>query len=302
MAKIRRLELEVTQKIAAGEVVERPVSVVKELVENSLDAGALEIRVEVQEGGKKLIRVQDDGAGMSREDAEICFERHATSKIANEVDLENISTLGFRGEALASISSIAKVVLRTSDGEGEQGTRIERRAGELLSISEVAFPRGTCIDVEEIFFNLPARRKFLRSDQAELSLIVRYLTGVALAYPGVSFSLAHSRREIINCPRVGSHRERIFQLQGKASLDNLTEVDFLAEKSSIFGYASRPPKGRADKSHQFFYINKRPIKDRVVQAALTQAYRGFLEKDSFPEAFLFLTLPYGEVDVNVHPT
>ena len=302
MARIKRLPFEVSQKIAAGEVIERPFSVVKELVENSLDAGASEIRVELLAGGKRLIRVQDDGAGMSREDAELCFERHATSKLSSEEDLEKISTLGFRGEALASISAVSEMVLKTSDEQGEQGTRVERKAGQVLAVTDIAFPRGTSVEVKDIFFNLPARRKFLRSEQSELGHVVRYLSGVALAYPEVRFSLLQAQREIINCPRVGSHRERLFQLYGKAVLSRLLEVDFQEGGGRVFGYSSRPPSGRLDRTHQLFFVNKRLVKDRVLQSALIQAYRGFLEKDRFPEAFLFLTLPYAEVDVNVHPT
>ena len=302
MSRIKRLPSEVAQKIAAGEVIERPFSIVKELVENSLDAGASEVRVELLAGGKKLIRVLDDGSGMSREDAELCFERHATSKLRSEEDLEKIATLGFRGEALASISAVSEMVLKTSDGQAEQGTRVERKAGQLVALTDIAFPRGTEIEVKDIFYNLPARRKFLRSEQSELGHIARFLSGLALAYPEVRFSLLHGRREILDCPRVGSHRERLFQLFGKEVLDRQIEVDYQEGGRRIFGYSSLPPGGRPDRSHQYFFINRRLVKDRVLQAALNQGYRGFLEKDRFPEAFLFLILPYDEVDVNVHPT
>jgi DNA mismatch repair protein MutL len=302
MAGIKRLPIEVSQKIAAGEVIERPFSVVKELVENSLDAGATEIQVELQAGGKRLIRVQDDGAGMDREDAELCFERHATSKLRSEADLGRISTLGFRGEALASISAVSEVVLKTSDGRGGQGSRVERKAAGDAVVTDIAFPRGTSVEVKDIFFNLPARRKFLRSEQSELGHAVRYLSAVALAYPEVRFSLHHGRREVLDCPRVGSLRERIFQIYGKDILDRLLEVDFREGGGRVFGYSSRPPGGRPDKGRQLFFVNKRLVKDRVLQAALNQSYRGFLEKERFPEAFLFLSLPYDEVDVNVHPT
>lgn len=301
MKKIHLLAPEISQKIAAGEVIERPFSVVKELVENALDAGASEIKVELQAGGKKYIKVQDNGAGMSREDAQLCFERHATSKISSEHDLEKITTLGFRGEALASISAVSELVLKTSDGEDEMGIRVERKGGDLVSVQDIAFPKGTSVEVKDLFYNLPARRKFLRSDPSELAVIVRYLSGVALAFPEVRFSLVHSRREILNCPQVGSYRERIFQLYGKDVLEKLMEIDFAERESRILGYGSRPPLGKADKAHQVFFINRRLVKDRVLQAALNQAYRGFLERELFPEAFLFLTLPYAEVDVNVHP-
>ncbi len=289
------------EKIAAGEVIERPFSVVKELVENSLDAGATEIRVELQAGGKRLVKVQDDGAGMSPEDARLCLERYATSKISTEADLERISTLGFRGEALASIAAVSELVLRSSDGQGDAGTRVSRKGDAAAQVEVTAFPRGTSVEVRDLFFNLPARRKFLRSDQSELGLTVRYLTGVALAYPEVRFVLTHGRREIINCPSVGSLKERIFQLYGKDTLAGLMAINFKEGESGVFGFGSRPPGGKTDKAHQLFFVNRRPVKDRVLQAALNQAYRGFLEKDLFPEAFLFLTLPTAEVDVNVHP-
>jgi DNA mismatch repair protein MutL len=301
MSKIQVLPPEVAEKIAAGEVIERPVSVVKELVENSLDADAAEIRVELQAGGKRLVKVQDDGAGMSSEDARLCLERHATSKITTEADLEKISTLGFRGEALASIAAVSELVLRTSDGRGEAGARVSRRGDGPAEVEVSAFPRGTSVEVRDLFFNLPARQKFLRSDQSELGLTVRYLTGVALAYPEVRFVLAHGRREILNCPPVGSLKERIFQLYGKDILTRLAAIDFREEESGVSGFGSRPPGGKTDKAHQLFYVNRRPVRDRVLQAALNQAYRGFLEKDLYPEAFLFLTIPAREVDVNVHP-
>jgi len=301
MNKIHLLPLDISQKIAAGEVIERPFSVVKELVENSIDAGSSEIRVELQTGGKKLIRVQDNGAGMSREDAQVCFERHATSKISSDSDLERISTLGFRGEALASVAAVSELVLKTSDGETEMGIQVERKVGQPALVHETAFPKGTCVEVRDLFGNLPARRKFLRSDQSELGMIVRYLTGVALAFPEIKFSLVQARREILNCPQVANTRERIFQLYGKDILGTLMEIDFEEGGSRIFGYGSRPPLGKANKAHQLFFVNRRLVKDRILQASLNQAYRGFLERDQFPEAFLFLTLPYAEVDVNVHP-
>jgi DNA mismatch repair protein MutL len=301
MNRIRLLSPDVVEKIAAGEVIERPFSVVKELVENSLDAGATEIRIELEAGGKRLIRIQDNGTGMAREDAGLCFERHATSKISSETDLEQISTLGFRGEALASISAVAELILRTSDGSGGPGTQIERKGGVTVSVQDVAFPRGTSVEVKDLFFNLPARRKFLRSDRSELSLIVRYVSGVALAFPETRFFLAHGRREIIHCPAVGSLRERIYQLHGREAVERLMEVDFREGDRSVIGFGSRPPHGRPDKASQLFFVNNRPVKDRILQAALNQAYRGFLEKDLFPEAFIFLNLPLGEVDVNVHP-
>ncbi len=302
MKKIILLPSQIAQKIAAGEVIERPFSVVKELVENSLDAGSTEIRVDVVEGGKRLIRVSDNGYGMSQEDALICFERHSTSKLTQEEDLERISTMGFRGEALPSISAVSRVSLKTSDGIGEKGTQIVREGEEQLRCEDVAFPRGTRIEVEDLFFNLPARQKFLRTDRAELSRIANYLTQIALAFPDVRFSLQHGNRRVFDYPAVSNLKERLYQVYGKSVLDGLIEVDYKEDGRAVFGYVSRPPSGRRDRNHQLFYVNNRPVKDRMVQAALNQSFRGYLEKDRFAEAFLFLILPYAEVDVNVHPT
>ena len=248
MNKIHVLPAELAQKIAAGEVIERPVSVVKELVENALDAGAADIRVELQEGGKKLIKVQDNGSGMSREDASLAFRRHSTSKIAAEEDLERISTLGFRGEALASIAAVSKLALRTYDGTEERGTLLEREGEKLLAVTDIAFPRGTAVEARELFFNLPARRKFLRSATSELGLIAKSLTQTALAHPGVRFVLTHGGREIVNCPPVESLRDRIFQLFGKDVVDGLMEVASAEGEGRLHGYASRPLRGRADRS------------------------------------------------------
>lgn len=301
MPRIRILPEPVAQKIAAGEVAERPVSVVKELVENSLDAQATEIRIELQEGGKKLIRVQDNGSGMSQEDAVLSFHRQATSKIFSEEDLERISTLGFRGEALASISAVSRVVLKTCDGQEERGYQVEREGEKLIRFSEIAFPKGTLVEVRDLFFNLPARKKFLRAERSELSLVVSYVTQVALSYPGVKFYLSNNNREIVNCPAVLSLRDRVYQLYGKKVADGLMEIDFEDGGYRIFGLSSRPFAGRLDRQHQFFFVNRRPIKDRMLMAALAQAYLGILEKEKNPEAFIFLEIPYDQVDVNVHP-
>jgi DNA mismatch repair protein MutL len=301
MNRIAKLPPEIAQKIAAGEVIERPVSVVKELVENALDAGAGEIGVELLAGGKKRIHVRDDGSGMSRADAELCFERHATSKIAAADDLLAIATLGFRGEALASIAAVSRSTLKTSEGGAEAGTQIEREGDALLSEKDIAFPRGTSIDVRDLFFNLPARLKFLHSDASELSQIAKYLTNVALAYPRLRLILSHGPRTILDGPPVDGLRERIYHLHGKALIDSLMEIDFSADGSRLYGFSSRPPAGRPDRAHQYFFVNSRPVRDKVLASALQQAYRGLLEKDRWPEAFLFLSVPPAEVDVNVHP-
>lgn len=301
MNKIRVLSSEVSMKIAAGEVVERPASVVKELVENSLDAGATEINVELVEGGKRLIRVTDNGYGMTKEDALICFERHSTSKIAEEDDLNHISTLGFRGEALPSISAVSRLVLKTSAGEENPGFCIEREGEKVTAAEEVAYPQGTSVEVQDLFFNLPARRKFLRSENAELALITTYLTTAALAHFDVKFSLVHGKREVFNYSVVPGIKERIFQIFGRSVLVRLLEIDFKDGDLHLFGYASCPPTGRRDRKHQYFFVNNRPVKDKILIAALNQAYKPYLEKDYSPEAFLFLELPLSDVDVNVHP-
>lgn len=301
MKKIAVLPSEISQKIAAGEVIERPFSAVKELVENSLDSGASEINVELLLGGKGMIKVSDNGCGMNREDALVCFERHSTSKISREEDLLGISTLGFRGEALPSISAVSRVILKTSDGTGEQGSQIEREGEKLVQVSDIAFPKGTSVEVRDLFFNLPARKKFLRSERSELSLIVKYLTSVALVYPEIRFSLVHGKRQVFNFPQVSSLKERLFQVYGKSLLERLMEVDYREGERRLHGYATSPPSGRSDKNRQLFFVNKRPIREKTLLGALNKVYKGFLEKDQFAEAFLFLTCPYTEVDVNVHP-
>jgi len=305
MSAIRPIHIlpsDISVKIAAGEVIERPQSAVKELVENSLDAGATEIKVELLEGGKGLIRVTDNGHGMSRNDAKICFERHSTSKIQTEEDLARIATLGFRGEALPSISAVSRITLRTNVKDGEKGTLVRREGEKVLEVSDTAFPQGTSIEVKDLFFNLPARKKFLRTERSELTLIAKYLTFAALAYPKVRFSLRHGQREVFNHPPVAGLRERIFQIYGKSFLETLMEVDYRDGDRHLYGFVSLPPNGRRDRSRQLIFVNKRPIRDKTIQAAFNQAFQGFLEKDRSAEGFLFLEVPYADVDVNVHPT
>jgi len=301
MPAIKVLPEDISQKIAAGEVIERPFSVVKELVENSLDASATEIKVELQQGGKSLIRVSDNGIGMTPQDALISFERHSTSKISSENDLMRISTLGFRGEALPSISAVSRIILKTSSENSEMGTKIEREGETLISATDFAFPRGTSFEVRDLFFNLPARKKFLRSERSELSQITKYLMQVSLGYFTVGFFLTHGRREIFGYPAVSSLEERLYQIYGKSLLDGLIEVKHAEDSRRLHGFSSRPPTGRRDRSRQLFYVNGRLVKDKICQAALNQIYKGFLEKEQFAEAFLFLEIPSDEVDVNVHP-
>jgi DNA mismatch repair protein MutL len=301
MNRIAVLPAALAQKIAAGEVIERPVSVVKELVENAIDAGATAVTVDLAAGGKTLIRVRDDGWGMSRADAELALIRHATSKIAREEDLFAIATLGFRGEALASIAAVSRFVLRTSEGGDGPGTLIESEPEGTFQVKDIAFPRGTEIEVRDLFFNLPARRKFLRSDASELGMIVKLLTNVALAHPGLRLNVIHGPRTVLACPPVGSLRERLYQLHGNEVLDKLMEVDLLDGPVRIAGFASRPPYGRPDRTRQAFFVNRRPVRDKILGAALNQAFSGLLEKGLSPEAFLFVDVPFGDVDVNVHP-
>lgn len=302
MGLIKKLSEELAQKIAAGEVIERPASVVKELVENSLDAQASEIKVELLDGGKGLIKVTDNGLGMGRNDAQICFESHSTSKLSTEEDLSRIATLGFRGEALASISAVSRVTLKTKNSQEKKGTQIQKDGNKQLQVTDIAFPQGTSLEVKDIFFNLPARKKFLSSSRAELSRITKLLTHVAVANPSVRFSLKHGTRNLFDYPGVKDLKQRIYQIYGKSRADGLIRLDYPEQGKRLFGYVSRPPSARANRSHQLFYINDRLIKDNTMQAALNQVYRGFLEKDQFPEAFLFLHLPHEDVDVNVHPT
>lgn len=301
MGRIIKLPRNVSEKIAAGEVVERPSSVVKELVENSLDAQATDIRIELLEGGKKFIRVSDNGDGMSREDAVACFENYATSKISSIEDLAQISSLGFRGEALASIAAVSRITLRTSDVSREKGTMVVLESKESLDVVDTSFPLGTSVEVRDLFFNLPARKKFLRSDRAELTRIIKHLTDAALAHPQVRFSLSHGSRRLFMYPPVTTLNERIFQIFGKTVLDKLIEIDAKDGEHKLHGFVSRPPLGRGDRRYQLFFVNSRPVKDRNLQAALSQAMKNFLEKGSFPESFLFISLPAEEVDINVHP-
>jgi DNA mismatch repair protein MutL len=302
MSKIKLLPEELAKKIAAGEVIERPFSVVKELVENSIDAGATKIKVELSKGGKKLIRVIDNGEGMTREDAQLAFHRHSTSKIFNELDLRKIKTLGFRGEALPSITAVSKVILKTRPEKENIGTHLEFTDEKKLRILDIAHPIGTTVEVRELFYNLPARKKFMRSEQTELHLIIKYLTQLALSYPSLQFTLFNEGRLIFSYPGVNNLKERIYQIYGSSFLEQLIEIDYQREKLHLEGFFSRPPYGRPNKAWQLFFVNKRPVKDKIISSAVNQAYNPFLEKGIFPIAFLFLKLPYEDVDVNVHPT
>jgi DNA mismatch repair protein MutL len=300
MARIQKLSPHLANQIAAGEVVERPASVVKELLENALDAGATRIAVAIELGGKKSIRVEDDGYGMVPEDARLAIERHATSKIASPEDLEAIRTLGFRGEALPSIASVSHFTLRTRAHGESTGTEIRVNGGTIESEREVGAPEGTCIDVDDLFYNLPARRKFLKSDTAETSQISRLLLQMALGYPEVGFSLASGGRRLLECPPAAGLRERFFQLFGDRP--DLVEVRKEAGGLAIHGYVAALGDQGPVRGQQNVFVNRRIVKDRTIAHAIGEAYSVATIKERSPEVHLFVQIPPDRVDVNVHPT
>jgi DNA mismatch repair protein MutL len=320
---IRILPEAVANKIAAGEVVERPASVVKELLENSLDAGANRVEISVQGGGKRLIRIVDDGQGMTHDDALLAFERHATSKIRSAEDLFEISTLGFRGEALPSIAAVSRLVLETRHASENSGTRVEIAGGKLRDVKEVAWPQGTSIEVRDLFYITPARRKFLKSESTELGHIATLATHYALAHPEKSFRLSSLTNEILNVPPVGNHRERLYQVLGKQILEQLMEMapverrvltaaspEGIEECESseeaplirVQGFISRPEIQKLNRNNIYFFVNRRLVRDRLILHAITEAYRNILPAGVFPVALIFLEIPPSEVDVNVHPS
>jgi DNA mismatch repair protein MutL len=319
MSRIRILPEAVANKIAAGEVVERPASVVKELLENALDAGANTIRIEVEQGGKRMIRVIDDGHGMTHDDALLAFERHATSKLRFADDLLSISTLGFRGEALPTIAAVSRLLLETRDEAEADGTRIEFAGGKLVNVKPAGLPAGTTISVADIFYCVPARRKFLKSDTTELGHIASLVTHYALANPAKQFILTTPTQEIINCPPTEKLADRVYQLFGRQSLDELVEIpaasapfraaitepelDPEEEKSSLTvnGFTSRPDIQRTNRNGIYIFVNRRLVRDRLILHAIHEAYRNILPPAVFPATLLFLEMPYDEVDVNVHP-
>jgi DNA mismatch repair protein MutL len=300
MARIHRLPLHLANQIAAGEVVERPASVVKELIENALDAGARRIAVAIELGGKKLLRVEDDGEGMDADDARLAIERHATSKIASPEDLGAIRTLGFRGEALPSIASVSHFVLRTRARGSATGTEIRVNGGTVSSEREIGAPEGTCIEVADLFYNLPARRKFLKSDSAESAQISRLVTQMALGYPEVGFSLSSSGRKLVECPPANGAGERFFQLFGER-LD-LIEVRKEAAGLQIHGYIAALGDQGPVRGAQNVFVNRRIVKDRTIAHAISEAYSVATIKERSPEVHLFIRIPPDRVDVNVHPT
>ncbi|HKJ04389.1 MAG TPA: DNA mismatch repair endonuclease MutL [Geopsychrobacteraceae bacterium] len=302
MSRIQVLPEELCNKIAAGEVVERPSSVVKELIENAIDAGAVDILVELEAGGRKLIRVADNGSGMDRQDAFLSLERHATSKISSDEDLFALHTLGFRGEALASIASVARFRLRTSANDDGLGYEIYAEGGNIRKTSEVGLPRGTSVEVRNLFFNLPARRKFLRKEQTELSHAADVVTKQALAHPEISFRLQHNGRKMLDLRRENGLPERVAALLGRSLLRDMLPVDFESGDLRLHGLLSQPALNRSAGTHIYTFVNGRYIRDRVVQHAVIDSYRQLLMRGRYPVVVLFLELDPAQVDINVHPT
>ena len=328
MGKIHVLPERVANQIAAGEVVERPASVVKELLENALDAGATRIRINVEAGGKKLIQITDNGCGMVRDDAMLAFERHATSKIKDTDDLLSIATLGFRGEALPSIASVARLHLETCAEEGAAGTVIKINGGKMMRVDEAGLPLGTSITIRDLFFNTPARKKFLRSESTELSHIASLVTHYALAHPEKHFELHSATNALLVAPPVAGYRERVYQVFGKETLDQLIPLAAVQalervglpqpppwrrdpeeelEKPEpgemrLQGFVSKPEIQKLNRNSIFIFVNGRLIRDRLIQHALTEAYRNILPPTVFPVVLLFIEMPAAEVDVNVHPS
>ena len=337
MGKIHVLSETVANQIAAGEVVERPASVVKEMLENALDAGATRIKISVEAGGKKLIQITDNGCGMVRDDAMLAFERHATSKIKNAEDLLSVATLGFRGEALPSIASVSRLRLETRAAEDPAGTVIEINGGKIARVEEAGLPLGTSITVRDLFFNVPARKKFLKSESTELSHIASLVTHYALAHPDKHFELHSAANAMLVAPPVAGHSERVYQVFGKETLDQLIPVaarqalervglpqpppwrrkeeeenhaDEDGEQGArstpgemrIHGFVSKPEIQKLNRNSIFVFVNGRLIRDRLVQHALTEAYRNIIPPTVYPVVLLFLELPAAEVDVNVHPS
>jgi len=319
MSRIRILPEAVANKIAAGEVVERPASVVKELLENSLDAGAKTVRIETEAGGKRMIRVIDDGHGMTHDDALLAFERHATSKLKTADDLASIATLGFRGEALPTIASVSRLLLESRDPSEVEGTRVEFANGKLVGVKPAGLPAGTTIRVADLFFSVPARRKFLKSDTTELGHIASLVTHYALANPDKQFVLTTPTQTIIHCTPAEKLADRVYQLFGRQALDELVEIPVFSapfraaitepplepeeEQSAltITGFTSRPEIQRTNNSGIYIFVNKRLVRDKLILHAIHEAYRNIHPHAVSPATLLFLEMPYGEVDVNVHP-
>ncbi len=300
MSRIHRLPPELANQIAAGEVVERPASVVKELVENAVDAGASRITVRIEFGGKQLISVEDDGGGMTREEAELAVERHATSKIRTADDLAAIQTLGFRGEALPSIASVSRFRLRTRRRGQLSGTELVIHAGKVVSSRETGAPEGSLVEVGDLFFNLPARRKFLKADTAEAAQVSRLVTQLALGYPEVGFVLGSGGRVLLEAPPAGSAEERFYQVYGDRP--DLVPVFKQAAGITVRGFIAALGEQGPARGPQHVFVNRRVVRDRTIAHAIQQAYTVATIKERSPEVHLFMEIAPDKVDVNVHPT
>ncbi|MEJ2109190.1 MAG: DNA mismatch repair endonuclease MutL, partial [Acidobacteriota bacterium] len=303
MNRIQVLPEILANKIAAGEIVERPASVVKELIENSLDAGSSSISIDIQSGGKRLILVRDDGFGMSQDDAIMAFEHHATSKIKTVEDLGSIASLGFRGEALPSIASVSRLTLKTrsEDFSNSSGTVLEIQGGILRSVKPTPWDKGTEIAVRDLFFNVPARRKFLKTNDTENGHIARHVTHYALVHPEIRFTLKSGDRVLLDTIPVQSLKERVYQVFGESFLENLTEFQGSSGEVTVHGFSSKPHEQRTNAYSQYFYVNQRMVRDKVLTGAVRQAYRRCMPASVYPVVILFLELPFDQVDVNAHP-
>ena len=305
MAKVQLLPEVLTHQIAAGEIVERPASVLKELLENSLDAGATSISIRAEAGGQRLICVRDNGVGMSHEDARLAFERHATSKIRILEDLTRIRTLGFRGEALPSIASVSRLRLRTCanshSGSAESGTEVRIQGGKIIEVREISCAPGTEVLVEDLFYNVPARKKFLKSHSTDLGHLTRQLTHFCLAYPSVHFQFSHHGRLLLEANVSTGLEDRVFQVLGESYLENLVPVDYRKNNLRVNGFVSLPHDYRSSTASQYLFVNRRMVRDRVLAHAVREAYRDAMPARSHARVLLFLEVAPEEVDVNVHP-
>ena len=299
--KIQILPEEVINKIAAGEIVERPASVVKELVENSIDAGATRITVEIKKGGRDLIRVTDNGRGMTREDALLSLERHSTSKIRTAEEIENIDTLGFRGEALPSIAAVSRMELTTRAPEAEAGVRIRLEGNNVKTVRETGCPVGTSVSVEQLFFNTPARRKFLKTIPTEMGHIINTLSQEALTRRKTSFELTHNGKLLLKAPAGTDLLERILYLYGNDMRDSLIPFDGKNDWIEAHGFLAKPEYDRSGTHLMVTFVNKRPVKSKILNHAILAGYRPLLPRDRFPAIFLFIEIKPGLIDVNIHP-
>lgn len=298
---IRILDKFVADKIAAGEVIERPLSVVKELVENSIDAGATSIVCEIKNGGKSYIRVTDNGAGISPSDVLVAFERHATSKIETDTDLERIETLGFRGEALASIAAVSRTELITKQATDKLGSKVVISGGVVVEHTETGCPDGTTLIVNDLFFNTPARLKFMKSDKAESSVIIDFISKMALAYPGIRFRMINNDNILFSTNGKGDLKANILTIYGKDIENGLVPVDYREDYARVYGYVSSPSVSRTSRKYQIFFVNGRNINSRVIEEGVSRAYSERLFEGRFPSAFLFIETDPSRLDVNVHP-